>query len=900
MSTRLQLFESASGAEVDVGIEFIDTVQALLRATEGDPAALDELGDLLTRDDGSERVRAVVDETLKLRLRQFATRLDQRFKGSQWLRLLLTPVGQLPYDVLDWSWNQRTVSAVDERDGLRFALGGGRGAAVARTAENDLQYRFDVLLGAAGRMGMPWWFRNGVVETPRARLEYRFEHPSHVLLLDAMNADLSRLAHVLEPELLPDSNVKRIELDLRGQVLLSATRTTAACWSTLRNAAGNALQAPRCINAHTRFELQWSLPGHFTLQLRPDPLHGTLIASLVCADGPEPARVLSLGGNFATRGLERVVRPLLMGHGSTPPELIDLAERFSRPCELMQEHLEQTLNERPALAQELRGVLLAGNPVSNAPRTFTTQASMDMTALLDQRMGLWDDLLQGECAAAVEFVLARLGIAEELQRFARAVLQQWLGRASKVLQDSLFEELEEVLEQEPQATHALGGEDLAEKLDDADSSDAARRLLSRCTALIERVRCTRQRILDAVEEGVAQEFGLALGRDAQHSPDQDVLLEITLNPRHEAARDVYRQILMGDFRAAISAGVDSGQPHIMLDAHGLLAGVLSPGAAGGFCFDIIEPEKLNLLEQALSVEHRVGGRIRIGAQDLATQDERPLVIDIPAPLVLAAQHDAMPLAITLDRKRADLRPASAQRHLHILERAGLLAAGTTSAIALTLGESEDPQRLRLAILLLLSRAELERACARDRRDIERVTIEEQIRIVDSCLPRLRLALMLLDDRHGGESVAFVQSLVGLSLQAIRQTLAEDHASFAANARLQSLGALVHSLATNAERMVTLLERLQALGAIELETPRPGTVLREKLVVELEAAASEIAPLLSQWAVAEPASADEDAFLCSYAFATSLRRLCGIDRNIHPLVAAVGWRSDAFAHFELAV
>ncbi|MEE9254188.1 MAG: hypothetical protein V3U43_04600, partial [Pseudomonadales bacterium] len=797
MNDSVHLFESVSGTRLDAGIEFVEIVHKLLHATQGDPSALDELGDLLTNDVGSERVRAVVDDALKLRLRQFSRRLDERFKGSQWLRLFLTPVGQLPYDALEWSWNHPTPSTLEASEGLRFTLGGplGHGALVGRTAENDLQYRFDILLGCAGRLGTPFRFRNSAADRPRAQLEYRFEHPSQVLLQDALANDLPRLAHALEPEQLPHSNLKSIELDVRGQVLLGASRCTATSWSTLRDAAGEALEAPRCISSQVRFELEWAYPGHFKLHIRTDVLHGTVIATLVCVDGAEPARILTLGANPATRGLERVVRPLLAKHGHAPADLIDLADRFSRPRELMQDHLEQTLNERPALAQELRGALLASNPMRNTTQSFIERVSMDAVALLDEREALWHELLKGERTSAVAFVLARLDIADELQRSARAVLQRWIGHASEKLKRSLCEELEEVIEEEAACARALGG--APEKQDD---SQRARQLLGPCVDLIARVRRARQQILDAAEAGIAEELGLELGRAVQRNRDENVLLELTLDPRHEAARNVYEQILMGDFREALALALDPGQPHIVLD-RGLLADVLSREHAAGLCFDIIDSGSLDFLEGEFLVEHQVGATIRISHEANPACDDKASSIDMPAPLGLS-ERTTLPLAIALHRRRWPLRPAEVQQHLQVLESAGLLAAGTTSATAVFLGRAkdgcaEDPEQLRVDVLCSLSRQELARACARDRRDVERVSIEEQIRVVDACLPHLRPTLMLLDDHRGGDGVAFVQSQIGVSPHRIRRTLDGEASSFSGSARLRPLTELVHTLATNA-------------------------------------------------------------------------------------------------------
>ena len=899
----MQLFESVSGTGLDPGIEFVETVRKLLHATDGDPTALDELGDLLTNDVGSDRVRAIVDDALKLRLRHFSARLDERFKGSQWLRLLLTPIGQLPYDTLEWSWNPPASNAPDDKDdreGMRLRIGAplGHGAVVGRTPENDLQYRFDVMLGSAGRLATPFRFRNAPGDPhggrARAQLECRFEHPSQVLLLDALANDLPRLEHVLEPERLPDSNLKSIEFALQGQVLLGASLSAGTSWSTLRNPDGEALAAPRSIAAQIRCELEWACPGHFKLQIRPNALHGTVIATLISVDGAEPARVLTLGGNLTIDGLERVVRPLLTEHGGAPPDLIDLADRYSRPRELMQDHLEQTLNEHPTLAQELRGVLLAGNAAGDMTRKFAEHVSMDALALLDEHETVWHELLQGECASAVELVLARLDVATALHRFARAVLRQWIGQASEALGRSLHEELEQVLEEDEESVRMLGGGSATH-----DESLQARQLLGPCVDFIARVRRVRQQILRATEAGIAEEFGLELARAVQRARHENVLLELTLNPRHEAVRDIYEQMLRGDFREALTLAVDSGQPHIALE-RGLLAEALTREHATGLCFDIIDPGSLDLLQGKLVVEHQVGGSVRI-CSDAIASDASGSAIAMPAALMLAAgERPTTALAVALGRHRGTLRQSEVQRHLNVLETAGLLAAGTTSAMALSLGEIDDLKGLRADVLLSLSRTELERVRARDRRDVERVSVEEQMRIIDTCFPHLRPVLMLLDDAQAGDGVAFVQSQIGVSLQRVRETVA-GKASFAHTARLAPLVALVHALATNAERMVRFLESLDALSALELGSVRPGSAIDEKHVVELEAARVEITALLTQWAGSGAAVLDDDdAMLWNYGFVTCLRHLAGIDRAVHPLMPAISWHEHGSAHCKLVI
>ncbi|MEJ2132675.1 MAG: hypothetical protein P8Y95_13905, partial [Gammaproteobacteria bacterium] len=312
MAAGQMMFQSVSGAKLDPGIEFLETVQALLHATEGDPTALDELGELLTNDVVSERVRAVVDQAREARLRQFGHRLDERFKGPQWLRLLLTPVGQLPYDALAWSFNHAPSSDSDDSEGVRFILGGARGAPIiARTPENDLQYRFDALLTAAGQLRVPFRFDTRAVERPRVHLDFRFEHPPQILLSDALANDLPRLDELIEPAELPDSNLKRVELEIEGQVLLGANRCRATSWSTRRTQDDRAFDAPRCVAADVRYQLEWAHPGRFKLAMRPDALHGTMIAALVAVNDENAARVIELGRNLGSRGLERIVRPLL-------------------------------------------------------------------------------------------------------------------------------------------------------------------------------------------------------------------------------------------------------------------------------------------------------------------------------------------------------------------------------------------------------------------------------------------------------------------------------------------------------------------------------------------------------------------------------------------------------------
>lgn len=892
MVARMQLFQSMTGAKLDPGIEFVESVQMLLHATDGDPMALDELGDLLTKDVGSERVRALVDTALKGRLRQFAKRLDERFKGSQWLRLLLTPVGQLPYDALDWSWNQaeprraeprqtepRQAEPSEDDDGIHFTLGGssGRGAVIGRTPENDLQYCFDVLVAVAGQLRTPFSFDATTTGGSRALLDFRFEHPSHVLLHDALANDLPRLVHLLEPDQLPDSNLKSIELDIEGQVLLAARASTATSWSTLRDLGGEALSAPHCIAANVRYDLEWVFPGHFKLQLKPDNLHGTVIASLIAvADGALP-RVLEFGGNLTSRGLERVVRPLLEHHSPVPGELIEFADRYGRPRELMQEHLEQTLNAHASLTQELGAVLSAVGSARNTTQAFVEQVSIDAVSLLDQRPDLWQPLLEGECAPAAAYILERVEIADDLRRLARRVLRQWLDGASAALRGELCEELEELLDDDKDSCvlKALGG------TAGARAAELTKQLVVPCIEFIAQVRRSRQKLLDAAEASIADTMGLELAHIARLDRHEQVLLEISMNPRNEEARRLYEQILIGDFREVLARALDPGQPHITLE-RGLLTETLRIERQTTFCFDLVgvDGHALDLLDEALVVEHVAGGVIRVAGSSVSLDSSATLApaLCLPDPLAILVE-DRAPVILAV--RPQGLQRAAVQAHLSNLEDAGLVVSGALSAAVDSLG-IDDPRHLRANVLCALSRQELERACARDPRDVERVTIEEQLRILDACLPQARGLAMILDELREGEGIAFVRSQVGASLHQVRQAL-DAGSSSSPGTRSRSLAELVHSMATNVERMQAYLGILGSLWAMDLDTVHRGSRVPERKLMKLEALRDEIDDLARGWRVLPDALA-----YGSYAFITSLRRLAGIDRTRHPLTPTMRW------------
>ncbi len=900
MVARTQLFQSMTGAKLDPGIEFLESVQMLLHATDGDPSALDELGDLLTKDVGSERVRAVVDAALKARLRQFAKRLDERFKGSQWLRLLLTPVGQLPYDALTWSWNQveprqaeprqAAPSEDDDSDGMHFTLGGssGRGAIIGRTPENDLQYCFDVLVAVAGQLRTPFSFDATTTRGSRALLDFRFEHPSHVLLHDALANDLPRLAHLLEPDQLPDSNLKSIELDIEGQVLLAARACSATSWSTLRDSRGEALDAPHCMAANVRYDLEWVFPGHFKLQLKPDNLHGTVVASLVAVADEAHARVLEFGGNLTSRGLERVVRPLLEHHSPVPGELIELADRYGRPRELMQEHLEQTLNAHASLTQDLRAVLSAVGSARNTTQAFVEQVAMDAVSLLDQRPDLWQPLLEGECAPAVAYVLERVEIADDLRRLGRRVLRQWLDGASAALRGELCEELEELLDDDEDSCvlKALGGTAGART-----GEQLTKHLVVPCIEVIARVRRSRQKLLDAAESFIADTMGLELANIARLDRHEQVLLEISMNPRNEEARRLYEQILIGDFREVLARALDPGQPHITL-VRGLLAETLSDARQTTLCFDLVgvDDHALDLLDEDLVVEHVAGGMIRVADSPEALDSNSTLApaLCLLDPLAIFVE-DRTPVILAI--RPQGPRGVAPQAHLSDLEDAGLVASGVTSAAVDSLG-IDDPHHIRVNVLCALSRHELERACARDPRDVERVTIEEQLRILDACLPRARGLAMILDELREGEGIAFVQSQVGASLHQVRRAL-DAGSSSSPGTHSRSLAELVHAMATNTERMQAYLGILGSLWGMELETVHRGSRVPEEDVMKLEALRDEIDDLARGWRVLPDALP-----YGSYAFITSLRRLAGIDRTRHPLTPTMRWTAHGRLHHHI--
>ena len=429
---------------------------------------------------------------------------------------------------------------------------------------------------------------------------------------------------------------------------------------------------------------------------------------------------------------------------------------------------------------------------------------------------------------------------------------------------------------------------------------AAEPVLGPLTESLADYRAMQERIANAVEATEKERLAVRYGRSVTASGTEAALLKFRLNPREKGAREFYRQMLTGDFTAAMTAGMHGDNAAIVLE-DSVFKRLFERKITSGLTFNFprFKIASRRALSTKLKVERGAGGQINIldaegqvSETHVAFGEGQSMRVGSLLHFVTSPDaHDAF--AVQLDYTDENMKPEELRQYIESLEDAGLVARGATQRIAeldATLGVTDRRRRpLRIDTALALSRDELLEAGNTDEDEIIRVAIEEQLKSygrlgwADRALGRLAdvtdgdVASRLFDWRDCPRW----RIRRDLGIAGTRRSRAERHVLY-----------LVYGILERADELTSFIAHWRELDRIGRSVADNAERLDEARLAELRGLHDDAMADLSAWVDARGWAvglAREDLSPIAAAFVASLRRLS--PRAAEPLIPVISWTGD---------
>ena len=659
------------------------------------------------------------------------------------------------------------------------------------------------------------------------------------------------------------------------------------------DAGGGAISSR--LKAGVSYKLNWVRTGKFnvsTSRLK----GGQLRVRLSELQESSRARLLSVGAEVKISGLGESLAPLIKDLAVVPDRLDGIVKTYSRPSALLREMLEARLHGADDSVRALAQVLAGGGEAA-ADRFCKTLIDAVVEAA-DETMTHWTHLLDGKADGVVEEAMSRVPVAPDCREKLAAIVSRKTENALESINEFLVHELREALKRDTEPVRqalARFAEENLEAFEDLD--DAVKHCMAPLKRLLADYRVLEERITSSVEAAEKARLAIRFGRSVSVTDTQATLLRFRVDPRKASARELYRQMLGGDFADAISAGMDPDNAAIKLQG-GVFKRVLEREATSGLTFNLfgLGIASRRALSTELKVEHGAGGQINILEAAGQVSESRAAFgegqsMHIGSLMNLLTSPDT-PDAFTVQLSYTDenMKPIELRQYLESLEDAGLIAIGATQRTAkmdTTLGAVRGRRRrMRIDTTLALSRAELREMASADEETIVRIAIEEQLRAYRR-LDWARRALVLLEKTTSKHAEEAIFAWRNESRRQVERHLGVDRHSATKTAK--HIAYLIPAITRRAWKLDSFINRWQVLdrksepAADGIGQPNEAE-LRE--IQELHDAA--VADLRA-WARARGVlvgRSREDVSPVAAAFMASVRRLSF--RSGEPLVPVIGW------------
>ena len=849
-----------------------------------------ELADKLAQDRPklSKALSQVLSAAGPGKMQAFLKRAATSLETSKTLNQLSGTVADIPRNGIGWAWQSKMKADLPGKGSVTPALKGSAQGA-ARILQGPA-YSFRGALKAIGAVKSPLPFgslSSRAERSVRGSFRVDFSHPGDMRVVDAACMDLPVISRLGDPgKLLNAEAFRKATLEFTSGVRLGAEfRATNSLVDSI--AANGATLSPR-LQTRVRYAVYWNRQGRFKLGIR-RLKGGRLRLRLTDAQEVRNRRSLSLGAEVRVRGLQKAVAPVMQRIAGLPEGLEELVGTYSRPSRIFQRKFRERMKLLDAPAQKLLGVA-AGSRSAEDLADGLAGAIVDVTR---SRTGEWTGMLDGKVDAVIEKALAKVEIARDREEEVAALVKDKARDAVDSLNDEMKERLADVLEARS-GVDAIGAvlaqfaevrEDAAEEMD-----RTAAALLSPFTRLLAHYRATEERLHDAVEAAAKARLAVKFARVVSRERKAQALLVFDLDPLDAQAEQLYREMLTGDFRAAMKAASGSPDGAITL-RNSVFKRVFDDEETSGITFDLfgLSMSSGRKLSAQIKVAHDVGGQIRLFEAEGSVSEEvaalgegQSMRVD-SALSFLAAADSTDALAVHLKYEDAKMTDREMREYVQSLEDAGLLAEGAAFRLAESDGELAEfaahagaEPLMSIDTRFALTPTALQKISEASEERITRVAIRRQLQAygrIEWASESLDLFAKCLGDSRLVEKRIY-------ELREYGRRLLEEKLGLAGRVRSEQarkIRWLVWGIADRARALASFIDHWRQLDALRLTIDQRSKVPDETQLAETRKLQSEVLGDLRSWVDARSplvGIAREDLSPIAAAFLASLRELSG--------------------------
>ena len=819
------------------------------------------------------------------KIQEFLKHAAESLDTNEALKQLTGPVANIPRKGIGWAWQPKMQADLPGKGSVTPALkGSAQGAARILRGPG---YSFRGALKAVGGVKSPLPFGSLSSRAERsARGSFRvdFSHPGDMRVVEAACTDLPVISRLGDPgELLNAEAFRKATLEFTSGVRLGVE--FRATNSLVGSIGSNGAPLAPVLQTRLRYAVDWNRQGRFKLGIR-RLKGGRLRLRLTDAQQVRNRRSLSLGAEVRVRGLQKAVAPVMQRIAGLPEGLEELVSTYSQPSRIFERKFRKKMKSLHAPTRKFLGVV-SGSRSAEDLADGLAGAIVDVTR---SRTDEWTEMLDGKVDAVVEKALAKVDFARDREEEIASLVKEKAREAVDSLNGEMEERLATVLEARSGAD-AIGAalaqfaevrEDAAEEMD-----RTAAALLAPFTRLLAHYRATEARLNDAVEAAAKAKLAVRFARVVSRRSKAQALLVFDLDPRDADAAELYREMLTGDFRAAMKAA--SGSPHGAITLRdSVFKRVFDDEETSGITFDLLglKMSSERKLSARIKVEHDVGGQIRVFEAEGSVSEEvaalgegQSMRVD-SALSFLAAADSTDALAVYLKYEDARMTDREMREYVQSLEDAGLLADGAALRLAesdgeLAAGDGAD-RRMSIDTRFALIPAAFQEIGEANEERIVRVAIRRQLQAygrIEWSSESLGLLAGLL-----GDSGAVEQRIY--ELRGYGRRLLEEKLGLVGRVRSEQarkITWLVWGIADRAKALAGFIDHWRQLNALRLSVDEPGGVLDDTQLAEARKLHSDFLGDLQSWTDARGplvGLAREDLSPVAAAFLASLRELSG--------------------------
>ena len=753
------------GAALDLGE---DVAERLKEIAERDLA--DELAHKLAQDRPklSKALSRVLSAAGLGKMQAFFKGAAESLDTNETLKQLTGPVANIPRKGIGWAWKSKMEADVPGNESVTPTLKG-RAQGSARILQGP-GYSFRGALNAISALKSPLPFgslSSRAERSVRGSLRADFSHPSEMRVVEAACLDLPVISRLDDPvELLNAEAFRKATLEFSRGVRLGAEfRATNSLVGSI--GANGAPVSPRP-QTRVRYAVDWNRQGGFKLGIR-RLKGGQLRLRLTDTQQVRNRRSLSLGAELRVRGLQKAIAPVMERIAELPEGLEELVKTYSQPGRIFERKFKEKMKLLDAPARKLLGIV-SGSRSAEDLADGLAGAILDVTR---SRADEWTGMLDGKVDAVIDKALAKFEVARDREEEIAALVKEKACDALDSLNDEMEERLTAVLAARSGADAiAAALAQFAEAREDAaeEMEKTAADLLAPFNKLLAHYRATEERLRSTVEAVEKGKLAARFARVVSGTRKTQALLVFDLDPRDAQAAELYREMLTGDFRSAMTAASESPSGAITLK-DSVFKRVFDDQETFGITFNLfgLEMGSERKLSAKLRVEHDLGGQISVFEAEGSVSEEAVAFgekqsMRVGSLLNFVTAPNA-PDAFVVELKYTDkhMERKELREYIGSFEADGLIAGGATDRILADFDDfgaiADGKRELQIETPFALSRDEVSKICARNKEEIMRVAIEQQV----ACYRRLRWASDLLRriEQRIGDSASVEESISGL-------------------------------------------------------------------------------------------------------------------------------------------